>query len=98
MTRYGLDGSSGSTMTEPAAVSYAVSYVYMARYLASRAITPTALSAAQLLTATAWTLLALASNPGHTPTAQPGPILALTILGILGTGTAYVINYALIRA
>jgi drug/metabolite transporter (DMT)-like permease len=80
-----------------AAISYAVSYVYLARYLAPRALTPTALSAAQLLAATAWILPALTLNPGRMPAAQPGPLLALATLGILGTGAAYVINYALIR-
>jgi drug/metabolite transporter (DMT)-like permease len=80
-----------------AAICYAVSCVYLARYLAPRALTPTALSAAQLLIATVWTLLALAPNPGRMPTAQLGPLLALAVLGILGTGAAYVINYALIR-
>jgi drug/metabolite transporter (DMT)-like permease len=80
-----------------AAISYAISYVYMARYLTPKQITPTALAAAQLLAATGWTVLALAINPGPLPHFAPGPWLALTILGIIGTGLAYIINYALIR-
>jgi drug/metabolite transporter (DMT)-like permease len=80
-----------------AALSYAVSYVYMARYLITRAITPAALSAAQLLAATTWTLLALAPRLGPRPVAQMWPWLALLILGVLGTGAAYGINYTLIR-
>lgn len=80
-----------------AAISYAISYVYMARYLTPKKITPTALAGAQLLAATGWTLLALATHPGPTPHLTPGPWIALAILGILGTGLAYIINYALIR-
>lgn len=81
-----------------AALSYAFSYVYMACYLTPQAITPTSLSAAQLIAATAWTVLMLAPHPGGAPSVQLGPWLALAVLGILGTGAAYVINYALIRA
>ncbi|MGH3899874.1 MAG: DMT family transporter [Pseudonocardiaceae bacterium] len=80
-----------------AAVSYAISYVYMARYLAPKPITPTALAAAQLIAATGWTLPALAAHPEPVPAYAPGPWAALAILGILGTGLAYIINYALIR-
>jgi len=87
----------GALACQAAAISYAASYVYLARFLAPRALTPTVLSAAQLLTATAWTLLALIPNPGRMPTAQPGPLLAIAVLGILGTGAAYVVNYGLIR-
>ncbi|MGH4009275.1 MAG: DMT family transporter [Pseudonocardiaceae bacterium] len=80
-----------------AAVSYAISYVYMARYLTPKEITPTALAAAQLIAATGWALLVLAANPGAVPDFTPGPCAALAILGILGTGLAYIITYAVIR-
>jgi drug/metabolite transporter (DMT)-like permease len=80
-----------------AALSYAVSYLYMARYLAPRNFSPVVLSAAQLVTATGWTLVVLASSPGSMPAVEPRPWLALAALGIFGTGAAYVINYALIR-
>ena len=80
-----------------AAVSYAISYVYMARYLTPKPITPTALATAQLLAATGRTLLALAAHPGPLPRFAAGPWAALAILGIFGTGLAYIINYVLIR-
>ena len=83
-----------------AAVSYAISYLYMAHYLTPKAITPTALATAQLIAATGWTLLALTTHPGPLPRFAAGPWAALAILailGILGTGLAYIINYALIR-
>jgi drug/metabolite transporter (DMT)-like permease len=80
-----------------AGLSYAISYVYMAHYLTPKDITPTVLAAAQLIAATGWTLLALAAHPGAVPDFAPGPWAALAILGVFGTGLAYIINYALIR-
>lgn len=80
-----------------AAISYAISYAYMARYLTPKTITPTALAASQLIAATGWTLLALVINPGPPPDFAPPAWIALAVLGIIGTGFAYIINYALIR-
>jgi drug/metabolite transporter (DMT)-like permease len=80
-----------------AAISYAISFVYIARYLTPKDITPTVLAAAQLIAATGWTLLALAAHPGPTPRFAPTSWVALAVLGVLGTGFAYIINYALIR-
>ena len=88
----------GATYCLFAALSYAVSYVYMARYLAPRNLTPTVLSAAQLTAATGWTLLALVPRRDPTSVSSLGPWLALVVLGIAGTGGAYIINYALIRS
>lgn len=80
-----------------AAISYAISYVYMARYLTPKKITPTALAASQLIAATGWTMLALAIHRGPLPSYTPNAWTALIVLGIIGTGLAYIINYALIR-
>ncbi|WP_037669161.1 DMT family transporter [Streptomyces griseus] len=76
-----------------AAASYAVAFAYMARHLTANDA-PLAVSAAQLLTATAWTTLAL-------PTAGPlhpdvTALLAVTALGVLGTGVTFYLNYRLI--
>ncbi|WUB65199.1 DMT family transporter [Streptomyces sp. NBC_00582] len=76
-----------------AAASYAVAFAYMARRLAVRE-GPLAMSAAQLLTATAWTGLAL-------PVAGPlrpdlVALLAVIALGTLGTGLTFYLNYRLI--
>ena len=79
-----------------AAASYGVSYVYMDRYLARRGIPPLVLSASQLTAATV--LLAIVFpfaglQPVHL---RWDAIAALAVLGILGTGIAYVLNYRLI--
>ncbi|WP_079078693.1 DMT family transporter [Streptomyces sp. DSM 15324] len=76
-----------------AAASYAVAFAYMARHLAVREA-PLAMSAAQLLTATAWTTLALPAAGPLRP--DPVGLLAVTALGVLGTGLTFYLNYRLI--
>jgi drug/metabolite transporter (DMT)-like permease len=74
-----------------AALSYAIAFAYMARKLPPNGA-PMALSAAQLMTATALTAVAL-------PVAGPAPelnltaVLAVTILGVFGTGVTFYLNY-----
>jgi drug/metabolite transporter (DMT)-like permease len=76
---------------------YAVSYVYMDRFLVSRGLAPAALAGSQLLAASALALLALPLTPGRTaPTWRLDALLALLALGILSTGVAYVLNYRII--
>ncbi|WP_369237615.1 DMT family transporter [Streptomyces sp. R21] len=76
-----------------AAASYAVAFAYMARKLTANKA-PMATSAAQLLAATAWTTLALpTAGPLH-PDATA--LLAVTVLGTLGTGVTFYLNYRLI--
>ncbi|MEU4616567.1 DMT family transporter [Streptomyces umbrinus] len=76
-----------------AAASYAIAFAYMARKLTDRGA-PIAMSAAQLLAATAWTTLSVpTAGPLHTDTTG---LLAITALGILGTGVTFYLNYRLI--
>jgi drug/metabolite transporter (DMT)-like permease len=79
-----------------AALSYGISYVYMGRYLTNRGIPPIMLSAAQLAAGAA--LLALATPFGGlvAPTWRFDAMASLLILGTIGTGIAYVLNYRLI--
>ncbi|WP_333740478.1 DMT family transporter [Streptomyces sp. IBSBF 2806] len=76
-----------------AAASYAVAFAYMARHLTTKEA-PLAMSAAQLLTATGLSALALpVAGPLH-PDATA--LLAVTALGVLGTGVTFYLNYRLI--
>jgi len=79
-----------------AAVSYAISYTYIGRHLSGRAGAPVALSAAQILTATGITALALPAGglaPVHW---HVSGIVAVVVLGVFGTGLAFALNYRLI--
>lgn len=69
----------------------------MSRYLTSHNLSPTVLSASQLIVASVLTAVALPFDSANMPTWSVGPWTALAILGVIGTGLAYVINYALIR-
>jgi drug/metabolite transporter (DMT)-like permease len=80
-----------------AALSYGISYLYMSRYLTPKNLTPTVLSTSQLIAASVLTALTLPLDAAGTPKWSWVPWLALAILGVLGTGLTYIINYALIR-
>lgn len=80
-----------------AAVSYAVSYLYMSRFLTPRDLTPTILSTGQIIAASILTATTLPIDSSGVPKWSAGPWVALAVLGIVGTGLAYIINYALVR-
>jgi len=81
-----------------AALSYGLSYQYLSRFLAPRDLSPTVLSAGQLVAASVLTVLALPWDTAGAPAWESGPWLALVVLGVVGTGLAFVVNYALIRS
>lgn len=89
--------SRGALLCLLAATSYAISYVYIARFLATTGNNPLALSAGQLLAATGPALLALPTFDGlRAPHWRVDAIASVVILGVLGTGLAYVLNYRII--
>jgi drug/metabolite transporter (DMT)-like permease len=86
----------GSLAILAAAVSYAVAFAYMGRNLVGKGTAPIALSAAQLITATGLSALALPAGglvPVHI---NPAGVIAVVILGIFGTGFTFALNYRLI--
>ncbi|WP_410641263.1 DMT family transporter [Amycolatopsis sp. lyj-346] len=86
--------STGGLALLAAGLSYAIAFAYMARKLPPDGA-PLALSAAQLLTATGLTALALpisTTAPHLTLTA----VVAVTILGIFGTGITFYLNYRIL--
>jgi drug/metabolite transporter (DMT)-like permease len=79
-----------------AAASYGICFTYIGAFLAGRGGTPMALSAAQLLTAAGLTVAVIpvaGLQPVHL---EPLALIAATILGVFGTGLAYLLNYRLI--
>lgn len=80
-----------------AAVCYALQTVYVRRFLSPRGFSPLALAAAQLLVAM---LLQAAFTPvleWRTPSLSFLVMASMLVLGILGTGVAYVLYFGLIR-
>ena len=79
-----------------ASASYGISYVYMGKFLTNRGIPPIMLSAAQLTAGTILMILALPFGGLTVPDLRFDAVISLLILGVLGTGVAYVLNYRLI--
>jgi drug/metabolite transporter (DMT)-like permease len=81
-----------------AAVCYGVGFPYARRFVASRPESGVVLAAAQILCATA--VLAVITPFTAAPTLHigAGGVLGILVLGILGTGVAYVLNYSILRA
>ena len=90
--------SAGALECLAASVSYAVSYIYMDRFLARRGIGAVTLSACQLLAASVMLAVALAVTGARAPQFTAESVAAIAVLGILGTGIAYVLNYQIITS
>ncbi|MGC4815455.1 DMT family transporter [Micromonospora sp. DT228] len=80
-----------------AAASYGISYVYMGRFLAGRGIPSITLAASQLAAGAILATVALPVEGLPAPTWRPEAVGSLLVLGLLGTGAAYVLNYRLIE-
>lgn len=83
--------SGGALALLGAGLSYAIAFAYMARKLPPGGA-PLALSAAQLMTATALTAVAL-PVAGEAPHLNLTALVAVAILGVFGTGITFYLNY-----
>jgi drug/metabolite transporter (DMT)-like permease len=90
--------SAGGLECLAASVSYAISYIYMDKFLARRGIGPVVLSACQLLATSVMLAVALAVTGVRTPHVTTVSLAAVAVLGIVGTGFAYVLNYQIITS
>ena len=71
---------------------------YFSAVLARRGISPVALSACQLLAASGWLAIALGVTGVQTPRLDVPVVASVVILGLIGTGAAYVLNYQIITS
>ncbi|MGO9298301.1 MAG: DMT family transporter [Streptosporangiaceae bacterium] len=90
--------SAGAIECLAAALSYGISFVYMDRYLARRGMSPVTLSACQLLAASAMLAITLGVVGVRSPRLDATVLASILILGLLGTGVAYVLNYQIITS
>jgi drug/metabolite transporter (DMT)-like permease len=90
--------SAGGLECLAASISYAVSYIYMDKFLARRGIGPVVLSACQLAAAAVMLAIALAATGVRTPHVTAVSVTAIAVLGVIGTGFAYVLNYQIITS
>jgi drug/metabolite transporter (DMT)-like permease len=75
---------------------YAASYVYARRFLTGRGFSSLVLSTGQIAAGAALLVLATPIVARSPMTLTPSVTASLLVLGILGTGVAYVLNYRLI--
>ena len=95
---FGSGQAVGHLACAGAAVCYGLGFPYTRRYLAGRSESGVALSACQLLCATA--ILAVFTPLARLPTLHIGldGVGSLLALGALGSGIAFAINYSLVRS
>jgi drug/metabolite transporter (DMT)-like permease len=86
---------SGAGACLAASALYGVLFVYAGRYLAGRGIDPIVLSTGQLSAATVLSACALPIG-WRMPEPRADAVGSLIVLGVLGTGIAYILNYRLI--
>jgi len=96
---HGLGGSLlGIGASLLASGCYAAGYVYARRFLTGRALPALVLSTGQMLAGSVL-LGAVAPVVASQPlTLTPSVVTSVVVLGVLGTGIAYVLNYRLIEA
>ncbi len=95
----GLGGQAllGNLACLAASTSYAVGYPYIRKHLTSRGISGFSLSAGQLLCASAEFAVFVPFLSLPPVNLHWTAVSSVLVLGILGTGLAYVLNYSLIR-
>jgi len=86
---------SGAAACLTASALYGVLFVYAGRYLTGRGLDPTVLSAGQLSAAAVLSACALPIG-WRVPELRLDALGSVIVLGVLGTGIAYILNYRLI--
>ncbi|WP_133907732.1 DMT family transporter [Actinophytocola oryzae] len=79
-----------------AAICYAVSFAYIGRFISGRGVAPIALSASQITAAAALMAVTLPFSGFPAVHLHWGAAIAVTILGVFGTGFAFALNYRII--
>lgn len=79
-----------------AAACYALGYVYTARFISNRGLSPLPLAAGQMISASVLSLVLIPLLGWPAPVWRTDAVIATVVLGALGTGIAIVINYRLI--
>jgi drug/metabolite transporter (DMT)-like permease len=90
--------SVGAIESLAAAASYGIAYVYMDRYLARRGLGSVLLAACQLLAAALVLAVVVGVTGAPAPRLDATVTASIVVLGLLGTGAAYVLNYQIITS
>lgn len=88
----------GALVCLVAAASYGVGIVYAGRYLSNRGVPPLSLAAAQMLTAMVMSALVIPFAGLQPIRFDLTALIAVAVLGLFGTGIAFVLQHAQIAA
>lgn len=88
--------STGALLCLAAAASYGFVFVYEGRFLTNVGVSPFALAAAQMLTASGFMLFAVPIGGLEPITMDAGAVAAVAVLGVFSTGFAFALNYRLL--
>jgi drug/metabolite transporter (DMT)-like permease len=91
-----LGSFSGRLACFGAAVSYAIGFVYVRKYLSPLGLAPLSLAASQLVAAAALQAVVTPFLDWRTPSFTGPVTLSIVLLGLLSTGLAYVLYFRLI--
>lgn len=86
----------GALIILVAALFYAISFAYIGKFVAGRGVAPISLSATQIIAATGLTAIALPLHGFEPIQLHWDAAIAVVVLGIVGTGFAFALNYRLI--
>jgi drug/metabolite transporter (DMT)-like permease len=87
----------GSIAVGAASACYGLAFAYLRRYVAGRSDPGVSLVAGQLLCGTAMMAVVTILFTSAPSRLGAGPLLSVGVLGVLGTGVAYVLNYSVVR-
>ncbi len=79
-----------------AAISYAIGFVYVRKFLSPLGLAPLSLAASQLVSAAVLQALVTPFLDWHAPHLTAGVTFSIVLLGLLSTGLAYVLYFRLI--
>lgn len=91
-----LGSFSGRLACFGAAVSYAIGFVYVRKYLSPLGLAPLSLAASQLVAAAALQAVVTPFLDWRTPSFTGPVTMSIVLLGLLSTGLAYVLYFRLI--
>src|SRR5262249_11101344 len=87
----------GDAMCIGAAACYALGFPFARRFLSSTGYSPVVLSTAQVLAATAQVAVLALLFTSPPSDVRLDSAVAVLVLGALGTGIAYILNYSILR-
>ena len=89
--------TAGVAMAIAAAACYGLGWVYLRRFVRDSGQSPLVLTVCQLACATVQLTIVCLAMSSRIPTVSPMTLATVLVLGVVGTGLAYVLQHSIIR-